>query len=303
MSFPLADRRVAFPRARRLVLHPTTLATGLGGLAIAAPLGAQTDYYNTDRGRPLQVEDAIPVEWRSLEAQAAPLRLERGRGGAYTWGVQPSLAWGAAALTQVEVGVPIAWSDRAAGVGRRAGIAGVELSALHQLNTESTTLPAFAVGASVLAPWGALAPARPYASATAFVTRTLAWGRVHANAQATAGPDVVVPVGVTRSAAADAAPRTAGPGAVELSRWMVGLSADHALAVRSLLVAAETVARRPLGGEPLEWSVGAGTRWQAGPRWAVDAGGGRRLTGDAPGWYITAGTAYAFGLPRALGGR
>ena len=38
---------------------------------------AQTDYYNTDAGRPVTVEDAFPVERYAFELQAAPLRLER----------------------------------------------------------------------------------------------------------------------------------------------------------------------------------------------------------------------------------
>jgi hypothetical protein len=32
-------------------------------------------------------------------------------------------------------------------------------------------------------------------------------------------------------------------------------------------------------------------------RWAVDAGIGRRLTGEAGGWDATMGAAYAVGLP------
>jgi hypothetical protein len=174
----------------------------------------------------------------------------------------------------------------------------VAVSALHQLNTESQTLPAMAVSASVLVPAGALAPARPYATATAIATRTFAWGRLHANAQGTIGPDLPAAAG-----AVGALPNTAGPGALEQTRWTAGLALDHTFAVRSLLVGAEAVARRPLGGEPLEWRLGGGTRWQAGPRWALDAGAGRRLAGEDPGWYVTLGSAYAFGLPRMFGGR
>ena len=54
---------------------------GLPSVAVA-----QTDYYNTDAGRPLQIEDAYAVERRALEIQAAPLRLERNRRGVYSWG-------------------------------------------------------------------------------------------------------------------------------------------------------------------------------------------------------------------------
>ena len=267
--------------------------------ATAAAAGAQTDFYNTDRGRPQQVEDATPVEWRAFELQAAPLRLERGRGGAYQWGVEPELAWGVLPRTQIEVGLPLAWRDAppTAGAGpaagRRGGVAGIEVAALHQLNTESWTLPAFAVGASVLAPVGALAPRSAYATATAIATRTFAWGRAHANAAFTAGPRAARGVG----------PVTAGPAAQELSRWLAGVALDHTWAVRSLLAGVEAVARRPVDGGAVEWSAGTGARWQVSPRVAMDAGVGRRLTGDDQGWYVTAGSAYAFGLPRTFGGR
>ena len=53
----------------------------------------------------------------------------------------------------------------------------------------------------------------------------------------------------------------------------------------------------------MEWSAGTGSRWQVSPRVAMDAGVGRRLTGDDRGWYLTVGSAYAFGLPRTFGGR
>src|SRR5690348_16329584 len=91
-------------------------------LSAAAPLAAQTDYYNTDAGRPLQVEDAYAVERRALEIQAAPLRLERSRRGVYRWGIEPELAAGLLPRTQLEVGLPIAIVD-AGLAGRSAGIA------------------------------------------------------------------------------------------------------------------------------------------------------------------------------------
>jgi hypothetical protein len=44
---------------------------------VPAAAFAQTDYFNTDRGRPLQVQDAIPIERYAFELQAAPLRWSR----------------------------------------------------------------------------------------------------------------------------------------------------------------------------------------------------------------------------------
>ena len=278
-------------RARRAALAAALTAATLG----ARRADAQTDYYNIDRGRPVRIEDATPVERHAFELQAAPLRLERASGGQYRWGVEPELAWGVLPRTQLELGVPVAFADRANAAGAsdwQVGVAGIELSALHQLNAETITLPAMAVSVSALVPAGPLAPASPYASATAIATRTFAWGRVHANGQVTVGPGA-------RGAGA-----TAGPGAQELSRWLAGVAVDHTWAVRSLLGTAEVYAREPLAaGEPLEWNAGAGTRWQLSPRLEMDAGVGRRLTGDDRGWYVTAGTAYAFGIPRMFGGR
>jgi hypothetical protein len=36
-------------------------AAVLASVAAAPPAGAQTDYYNTDKGRPVTIEDAYPV--------------------------------------------------------------------------------------------------------------------------------------------------------------------------------------------------------------------------------------------------
>src|SRR5947199_3663291 len=55
----------------------------------ARPLPAQTDYYNTDRGRPLQIEDAYTTERYAFELKLASVRLERVNGGQYNWDVEP----------------------------------------------------------------------------------------------------------------------------------------------------------------------------------------------------------------------
>ena len=90
---------------------------GVAALVLLAPsLGAQTDYYNTDRGRPVQIEDALAVERYAFEVQVAPLRLERERGGRYHWEVAPELAYGILPRTQLEVGFPLVWRD---GAGHR----------------------------------------------------------------------------------------------------------------------------------------------------------------------------------------
>jgi Putative MetA-pathway of phenol degradation len=259
-------------------------------LAIAtasAALRAQTDYYNTDAGRPILIEDAYALERRGFELQVAPLRLTRARNGVYTWGVEPELAFGILNRTQIEFSVPLAHVDQRS-PGGGFGVSGVELSVLHTLNTE-TSLPAFAVAADVLLPVGRFAPDRAYASVKSIMTRTFPALRVHLNAQYTFGRNVNTTT---------AAPIGAVGQSVEVSRWVAGAAVDRPIALKSLLLTAEVYARKPLDiSERVEWNAGAGVRHQLSPRWAMDAGIGRALTGTDHAWFLTGGGAYAFGLP------
>lgn len=261
----------------RLILR--TAVAALGILVGTAPLAAQTDYYNTDTGRPIRVEDAYPVERRAFELQLAPLRLERSR-GAYSWGMEPEAAFGIFPRTHVEVGFPLALID-APGGRSATGLAGLELSMLHNLNVE-TSIPALAVVADVLLPAGGFGPDKAYPSVKGIATKTFTWMRFHANGQYTFGD------------AADAG----SAGAVHLSRWLAGLAADRTFPLRSFLLTGEVVAEQPLDeGDDIEWSAATGVRYQWSPRWAIDAGVGRRLNTESRPWFVTVGSAYAFGLP------
>lgn len=254
-----------------------TLSAALTLLAAPQLAGAQTDYYNTDRGRPLRIEDAYPVELRAFELQAAPIRLERGAGGIYHWSVEPELAFGILPRTQIEFGVPLAHID---GLGTsRSGVQGLHLSMLHNLNVE-TSIPALALAASAAFPVGSLAPDVTRISFTGIATRTLSWARFHLNGEYTVGEE------------------SAGAVMDEATRWLAGLAIDRALPLRSLLIGAEIVIAQAIdAGDEQTLSAGTGIRYQLSPRLAVDAGFGKRLTGDERPWYFTFGSAYAFGLP------
>jgi hypothetical protein len=248
--------------------------------AATATAKAQTDYYNTDAGRPIRTEDAYPVERRAFELQIAPLRLERAQGGVYTWGVEPEVAFGIFPRTHVEVGFPLVLVDGARGRSS-AGLAGIEVSMLHNLNVE-TSIPALAIVADVLAPAGGFGPDKAYPSVKGIATKTFSWVRFHVNGQYTFG----------------SAPTTTQESAVHLSRWMAGIAADKTFPLRSLLLTAEIVSEQPIDeAESLEWSAATGLRYQLHPRWAVDAGVGLRLNTDSRPWFVTFGSAYAFGLP------
>lgn len=251
---------------------------------VAVPVAAQTDYYNTGTGRPLRIEDAYPVEFRAIEMNIAPLRLERARGGVYRWSVHPGVALGLLPRTHLEVGLPLAVVEAAAGASR-TGIAGVEMGAFHTLNAE-TSIPAIAVGADVFLPVGSLAGEDAYATFKGIMTRTLPWARFHVNAELTAGPSI---------ARADSA---AGTEHADVSRWLVGLAADKTFPLRSLLIGGEVFADQPVDpSAAVAWSAGAGARFQLTPRWTLDGGLGRRFSGDDRTWYVTLGSAFAIGIP------
>lgn len=249
-------------------------------------LSAQTDYYNTDRGRPLQIEDAHSTERYAFELKVAPIRLERSRGPVYNWTAEPEIAYGILPRTHIELGAPLVYTD-IAGV-RSSGLAGLEVSAFHSFNVETETFPALALRADVLAPVGNLAPNKAYPSLTGLMTRTFSWIRIHANGQYTFG----------------AAPAAASGASSEISRWLAGVAIDKTYPLKAMLLTAELFARAPFeASEDLEYSAGTGIRYQWSPTLALDVGVGRRLTGDDPAWYLTFGSAYAFAVMALIPGR
>ena len=259
---------------------------GVAMLLAATPLEAQTDYYNTDAGRPVRIEDAYPVERYAFEAQVAPLRLERADGGRYHWEIEPELAYGILPRTQVEVGSPLRFEDTGEG-GEGFGIAGVDVSVLHNLNVETRTLPAFAVAADVVVPVGNAAPDRVYPSLKGIATRTFGFARFHVNGRYTLGSEP-----------------EAGSDVGEASRWMAGVAVDRTFPLRSALLIADVFAEQPLhDGEDLQWTAEVGTRYQLNPFFALDAGIGRRLTGDEQGWFVTFGAARVFAVRSLMPGR
>jgi hypothetical protein len=266
----------------------------------AAHAGAQTDYYNTDRGRPVQIEDAYTTERYAFELKVAPARVEW-MDGETSWDIEPELAYGIAPRTHVEVGVPIAFSADE-GIAQRKGVAGLEVSLMHNFNTETRTLPALALRADVLAPVGPRAPDRTYATFTGMLTRTFRAMRIHLNGQVTAGAEpAVVPPASSRLS-----PRTeeSTVNAEGLSRWLAGIAIDKTFPLRSVLLTAEMFARRPLvdTADDMEVVAGAGMRMQATPTLALDFGVGRRVDSTDGPWHVTFGTAYAFSVRSLMPG-
>ena len=264
------------------ILGSSAMALLALGAAIR-PAGAQTDYYNTDAGRPVRIEDAYPVERYAFELQLAPVRMERESGGSYHWEVAPELAYGILPSTQLEIGFPLSFVDEGDG-GEERGLAGIEIAALHNLNVETRTLPALAIAADVLLPVGSLAPDETYASLKGIATRTFSFARVHLNGQYTFGDD------------ADADENVG-----DASRWMAGIAVDRTFPLRSILLTADVFAEQALeDGADLAWTAETGFRYQSSPQFNIDFGLGRRFAGDGQGWFLTFGAAHAFAVRSLL---
>lgn len=272
-----------------MLAHSLRVATVLLlGHATASFASAQTDYFNTDAGRPIRIEDAYAIERRAIELQVAPLRLERERSGNYKWGVEPEIALGLFARTQVEIGFPLVHAEGPRGT-RTTALAGIEMSALYNLNAE-TRIPALAIAADVVIPAGPLGPSTSIPTVKAIATKTFPWARFHVNGQMTFADD----------AATGGASGVVPPANAEFSRWMAGIAIDKTLPLKSMLFTAEVVASEPFqAGSAQRLDVAGGSRIQLSPRVAFDVGGGYRLKGDEQGWFLTTGAAVAIGFPWA----
>ncbi len=260
--------------ARRLLSHAIMVITMTLGASTAA---AQTDYYNTDAGRPLHIEDAYATERYAFELKVASLSLERLSGGRYNAGLEPEIAYGLLPRTHVEIGLPLAFADNGDG-STRSGIAGLEVSAFHNLNVETRTLPALGLRADIIFPVGALGPDRAYTALKGIATRTFSLARIHLNGQYTFGSDP----------AEDA-------NHIELPRWLGGIAVDKTLPLKSLLLSAGFFAKQSLErAEDHDYNLEAGFRYQTSPSFLLDAGLGHTLTGPERGWSFTFGTTMAF---------
>ena len=254
---------------------------------ISTAATAQTDYFNSDRGRPLHVQDARAIERYALELQAAPLHWSRGPSGRDVWSIDPGIAYGLLPRTQLDIGATVIHVPAINGL-KQINTTTLHVSILHALNAETLGLPAVAFNAEFALPFGTVGSRRAYPAIGALVTRTTSLGRVHLNADLTFGDDIA-PTNSTCGPTDPLAPH-------DVSRWLVGMALDRALALRSILLGAELIARQPmLLGNPVEWRAGAGMRWQFDPRWSLDAGLARSF-GNAREWSMTFGAARSVGL-------
>ena len=267
---------------------------GVAAVLLAATAGAQT-YVNTGPGRPMQIEDAVPLERFALESRLAPISFGGmpGRTGVV---VEPGLAYGIVPRLQIDIASPFGFRDGTSGTS--SGGAGIALSTLYAFNVETRSLPAFAARLGVVLPVGGLGPRRGHESLRAIATRTFPWARLHFKHQYPFGDESSVPA---ETPTADVtAPSDVGG---VLSRWMTGVAVDHAFPLRGVLVAAEVFARHPLVDSiSPQWHAGAGLRYQLTAAVSLDVGGSVAFTGDQRSWSARLGVSRATSLRRVMPG-
>ena len=249
---------------------------------VTSAASAQTDYYNTDSGHPLAIEDAYAIELFALELRPASLSLSRHTGGVYALEVESEVSYGVLPRTQVEG--KLAWRRAERGSTYESGISGAVIGLLHNLNAETLTLPALALSGELLLPGGSMGADERYLTLKALATRSFPLARIHLSVGYAFGDSptrIVLAHGVQ----------------AEVPRWSAGVAIDKALALRSVLLSAEFVAERPtLAAHPTILELAGGIRWQWTPRIVADVGIVRHLTGDDRELALRLGGSYALGL-------
>ena len=242
-------------------------------VGVARPILAQIDYRNLDDGRPTRVEDAYPVERYAFEA-ILPYQGEQEAGGVATHSVVPELSYGLLRNTQIGVKLALAVEDGL--TETHAGLAGIQVFALYNLNTESPTLPALSLRVDGAFPVGSLAGNGSRVAFKGIVTRSWGRARIHLNGAYTIGAD-------SASAVVESLPL-----------WWAGSALDYTLFRQSILLVGEVIALQQEKGTPTEINVSAGLRYQWTPTIVLDLGLGRRLSSTGPDIAFTIGLSHAF---------
>ena len=251
-------------------------ALTLGG----RPVAAQIDYRNLDEGRPVRTEDAYPIERYAFEL-VVPFEYEDERGPERVHSLAPELSYGLLPNAMIGLKLPFTAVDGGEGAETRWGLAGPEIFALYNFNTESPALPAFALRADAALPLGKLAADDARGSVAAIATRSWGRTRIHLNAALGIGPESSV--------------EAAGVHAIPA--WSASAAVDRTFLRRSLLIIGEIGVAEAAAESGTEVGAALGGRMQITPTLVFDAGIRRRLTSTAgTDLGLTIGLSHAFAL-------
>lgn len=245
-------------------------------LATAVTATAQIDYRNLDDERPVVTEDAYPIEQYAFEL-TAPYRFQSEAGGSELHSFVPEVAYGLFPNAELGLEAPFAAVD----LGRNTdwGLAGIQVFALYNFNTESPFLPAVSLRGDLSFPVGSLAGDATRFTLKGIATRT--WGRTRFH------------LNVSRSFGSEDELAAAEPA----DRWAYSLAVDRTLFRQSVLLIGEVSAAQAVRGASTEVNASLGARYQWTPSVVLDAGLTRRLRDDiGPDFALTLGLSHGFAL-------
>ena len=174
--------RTSISARLRPAILVSALAAAMSAL-LARTAASQTEYYNLDANRPVRVEDAVPTERRALDVEFAPLRFESFVGGTRRLRTDPTISYGIASLTEIELRVPILFVEPANTAEPAViGFTNISIGATRALTTETTWVPALALAAEMLVPVGSLATPQGSYAIKGLLTKTTPWARLSINA-------------------------------------------------------------------------------------------------------------------------
>ena len=241
-----------------------------------SPLYAQVDFRNTDRGRPILIEDAYPAEYLAFELQGG-IKYEK-KGNEDGLNFVPEFRFGA--YKNLQIGIETSYTSLSDGRTRSGG-SNTILHALYNINQEGLNIPALSIRLDGGVPTGGLGTDHLHTSGAVLITKTLGYLRLHSNLSYTIGPEAQEDKGR------------------ESSRYFYGLGIDYAWPLKFIMVIGDIVARKPIDGEKSEVLLEIGTRMQIDPRWVLDAGVGTSALREGGSDFVaTAGLTYIFGVRR-----
>ena len=222
-------------------------------LTACAPIACAADHRNLDAGIPVTVEDAYTVKFREPTFQGI-FAYQRLRGSVNQRGLLPELEYCIARDWQLDVGSRLFGRSR----GKSEASGNLDVSVLHNFNTETLRLPAFALRAAAEFPTGVDARGVDF-TLKGIVTKSLGYNRAHLN------------VSGTRAGSREGGRRR--------SRWEGVLGWDRPVGLQSLLIADVVVRQSERRGSAAATELEIGIRRQITPRQVVSFGVGAGLTG------------------------
>lgn len=241
-----------------------------------SPLSAQVDFRNSDRGRPILIEDAYPIEFLAFELQGG-IQYER-REGENELSFRPEFRFGGYKNLQlgIETDIINQWNG-----DRVSGISDTFIHLLYNFNQEGLEIPALSIRLDGGIPTGGLGTDHFHTSAALLATKSFRDLRFHSNLSYTLGPTALE-----------------GEGG-ELSRYFYGLGIDYTWPLKFIMVMGDIVLIKPIDNQKSELLLELGTRMQIHPKWVLDAGiGTGAFREEGSDVIATVGLTYIFGVRR-----